>query len=353
METKKSLLLVMLLVPLLTMGAACSFKFGSSAQQGGGVFKSFNQGKDWVPKTAVPMVGGKTASISDVNILRMVMDPQDNKAIYLATLENGLIYTYTGAESWFQVPQLNKGKISSVAVDPSDKCNLYVATGNKIVKSVDCGRTWSDAYYETRVQQEINDVVIDTYDPKIIYAGTSSGDLLKSLDAGKSWTTIERLKKAVRRIVINYYDTRIIYVATKDAGIFKTTNAGATWTDLAKSLKAFPGAQNVVELVLDKTQKDVLVSASQYGLLKTVDGGITWQNLELLTPPKGTSIYSLALDPKNGSNIYYATAATFYKSADAGQTWTTKKLPTAKAASALLVDPIDGNIIYLGTLKLQ
>ncbi|MFH1225980.1 MAG: hypothetical protein V1684_01670 [bacterium] len=353
MKTKKLLLLSMLLVPLLTMGAACGFKFGSTAKQGSGVFKSFNQGKDWVTKVAVPMVGGKTANISSVNVTRLTIDPQDNKALYLGTGENGLFYSYTGAESWFQVPRLNKGKISAVIVDPADKCNLYVATGNRIVKSVDCGRTWFDAYFETRVQQEITDLAIDGYNPQIIYAGTSAGDLLKSADAGKSWMTIERFKKAIRRVLVNYYDTRIIYVATKDAGIFKSTNAGGAWTDLEKGLKAFPGAQNIIELVLDKSQPDVLVLASQYGLLKTIDGGLSWSGLELLTPPKGAMIYSLALDPKNSNNIYYATATTFYKSADAGQTWVTRKLPTDKAASALLVDSVDGNIIYLGTYQLK
>ncbi len=349
---KKLFLIILLIIPLLTLGAACDIKIGKKVTPGGGVFKSANQGNDWLTKSAIPMVGNDL-SITNVNALNLVMDPQDHQALYLGTLENGLFYTYNGAEGWSQVSQLNKGKISAIMVDPADKCNIYAATGNKILKSIDCSRSWQEVYFETRVQQEITDLSIDAYNPKIIYAGTSVGDLLKSTDGGKSWATIERFKSAIERIVINYSDTRVIYIATHDKGIFKTVNGGTDWLNLEAGLKGFPGGKEVIDLIQDKTQRDVLIAASKYGLLKTADGGTIWQAIELLTPPNGAVIYSLAIDPKNGNNIYYGTATTFYKSIDGGKNWVTKKLPTDKAASVLLVDFADSNVIYLGSKKLK
>lgn len=354
MVMKKLFYLILIIIPLLTMGAACDIKIGKQVTPGGGVYKSANQGDTWQAKNAVPVVGDDL-SITNVNVLTMVFDPQDHQAIYLGTLENGLFYTYTGGESWAQVSQLKQGRINSIAVDPIDKCNLYVTFGNKILKSTDCGRNWQDAYYDARAPQglTITDLAIDNYNPQIIYAGASSGDLLKSLDGGKSWATIERFKNQVKKIVINYYDTRLIYVATKDNGIFKTIDSGRNWANLENGLKAFNGGKNIVTLVLDKTQKDVLVAATNYGLLKSTDGGSSWQAIELLTPPGGATIYSLALDPQNANNIYYGTATTFYKTVDGGKTWISKKLPSDKAPSALLVDFASPSVMYMGTMKLK
>ncbi|MFH1173269.1 MAG: hypothetical protein V1692_01945 [bacterium] len=349
---KKALFTILLVVPLLTL-TACSIKLGSKAAPGGGVYKSANQGKDWQIKVAVPNPGNKDLTIISANIVTMAIDPSDNKAIYLGTLEDGLIYSYNGGDGWQSVGQLNKGKVGSIVIDPKDKCTIYAATGNRIVKSTDCNRTWQDAYFETRVQQDITALAIDTYNSQIIYAGTSTGDLLKSLDAGQSWTIAKRFSSLVSQVVVSHNDTRIIYVGTKDKGIFKSLNGGVTWQELVESLKSFPGGKEVAGLVQDLTQKDVLIANTTYGLLKSTDGGQVWQALALLTPPRGATIYSLAIDPQNGNHIYYGTATTFYHSSDGGQNWVTQKLPTDKAASALLVDTKDSNVIYLGTLKLK
>lgn len=349
---KKIFLAILLIAPLLVL-TACDIKIGSKAAPGGGVYKSTNQGKDWQIKVAVPNPANRDVTIIAADILTMTMDPSDNQAIYLGTAEDGLVYSYNGGDGWQLISQINKGQVDSIVVDPKDKCTIYIATGNRVLKSTDCNRTWQDVYFETRIQQDITNLAIDAYNSQIIYAGTSTGDLLKSTDAGKSWTIVKRFESLVSKVVVNHYDTRIIYVATKNKGIFKSLNGGATWQDLSENLKAFPGGKEVFDLAQDLTQNDVLIANTTYGLLKTTDAGNAWQAMELLTPPRGTVIYSLAIDPQNGNNIYYGTATTFYSSSDGGQNWVTKKLPTDKAASAILVDTKDSNIVYLGTKKLK
>jgi photosystem II stability/assembly factor-like uncharacterized protein len=92
---------------------------------------------------------------------------------------------------------------------------------------------------------------------------------------------------------------------------------------------------------------------AKYGLLKTNDGGQTWQAISLITPPASTDIYSVAINPQNNLEIYYATASTFYKTVDGGQNWITRRLPTGAVATYLYVDPLEPNVIYMGMSNLN
>ena len=96
-----------------------------------------------------------------------------------------------------------------------------------------------------------------------------------------------------------------------------------------------------------------ILSASKYGILVSGDSGTTWQPLTLLTAPGRVDIFSVAVNPKKSEDLVYATATTFYKSNDGGRSWESKKLPTSRAASVLLVDAGDRNTIWMGTRKLD
>lgn len=349
---KKIYFVFWLLTAIVLTGQGC-IKFGEGAKKGidGGIFKSTDKGETWAQKVAVAAI--KPSAINNVNVVVAVFDPQDSRTIYLGTGENGLFYTLDGAESWQQAGALSSGRVSAVAVDPKDKCNVYVGTGNKIFKTIDCTRTWQNIYVDTRTDQVVLSLAIDSYNPAIVYAGLSGGDLLKSTDGGASWTIIRRFENPVAKILVNYYDTRIIYVGTSSAGIWKSADGGAAWTDLSEGLRDYDGSMELKNLVLDFSKKDSLVLASKYGLLRTWDGGVTWEPINLLTPPGSVDIYSLALNPQNGNEIYYGTSSTLYKSNDGGVRWVTRKLPTTRTATYLLVDPNNGNVVYLGTTKFQ
>jgi photosystem II stability/assembly factor-like uncharacterized protein len=336
---------------LIFSGASC-VRF-EQPQADGGVFKSTDKGETWQQKVQIATGDPKKkATISNVNVVLMVMDPQNNQTIYLGTTENGLYFTNDGGESW-QRTAFQKGRINAIAIDPKTTCNIYVATGNKIYKTADCIKTWSEIYVETRPNQMVTSLAVDFYDPKIIYAGLSAGELLKSTDEGASWSVIKRFDDKILKILFSAHDSRIIYVATQRNGLWKSTDAGAGWISLNSGIEAFPGAFDFKDLILDLSKKDTLILVSKYGLLKTVDGGSTWQPINLLTPPESIDIFSIAVNPQNGNEIYYGTATTFYKSVNGGERWIPRRLPTGRAATFLLVDPQNPNIIYLGTTKFK
>jgi photosystem II stability/assembly factor-like uncharacterized protein len=349
---KKIYLIPFLAAGLVLMGPGCiSFGGTSSGGTDGGVFKSTDKAENWQQKVAVAAT--KPSAISNVNVVNIVFDPGDSRTIYLGTAENGLFYTTDGGDSWFTGGALSSGKINAIAVDAKNKCNVYASIGNKIFKTSDCLRSWQNVYIDTRADQAVTSLAVDSYNPSLVYAGLSGGDFVKSSDQGGSWTTLKRFENKVSKILVNYYDTRILYVATADRGIWKSTDSGANWTDLSEKINEYNGAKVFKNLLMDFSQRDYLLLVSKYGLLKSTDGGTNWQPISLITPPGSADIISSDINPQNGNEIYYGTATTLYKSVDGGARWVTRKLPTTRAATSLAVDPANGSVVYLGVTKFK
>lgn len=349
----KKMYFVLAVVVFLALGGAGCITIGAPSQTGvdGGVFKSINKGTDWAQVNVVPTATGM-GSLNGINVMDLVFDPQDNNAIYLASAGSGLFYTWDGAKSWKYVDSLGGGYVNSVAVDYKNKCVLYAALQNKIWKSIDCARSWKAMYYDTRADIYVSAVSVDPANSNIVYAGLSGGDILKSTDGGVSWSTIQRIGNKVIKIILHPAKTSIIFAATQNNGVWKSTDGGAKWADLRSKTDKFSNSNTVYDLDMDKEAK-VMYLTAQYGIIVSNDLGENWQKVDLLTPPGATHIYSFAVNPANAAEIYYSTASTFYSSFDGGKNWATKKLPTSRAGTALLVDPQNPSLLYLGTRKFE
>lgn len=341
---------------LLLFLGGCLISIKTEQAVDGGVYKSPDQGDTWTPVSSVYQVGATTKSFASSDITAMVVDPTDRQAIYVGTSDGGLFYTYNGGEAWSQ--SLAKvGNINAIAVDPVDRCIIYAAIDNRVYKSTDCSRHWDYQLIETRdnPNNQITALAIDPYNPRIIYAGTSGSGLFVSEDSAYSWHVNRNFPGRIARILINPKNANIIYLATAGKGLFKSTDHGQTWRNIFEG-KLEQNKNEVFsyrEVILDPTVDDGLFYASSYGLMRSANGGETWQELKLLTPPKTTVIYSLAINPKNGNEIFYGTAEAFYRSSDNGLNWTTRKLPGSRAAKHLLIDPQNPKILFLGVKKVN
>jgi len=339
---------------LLFAGVGCiSFQTGNTPSGGndGGVFKTSDKGEIWAQKAAVSTSGKEAKSIGGLNVVFITQDPQDPNAIYIGTTDNGMFYSYDGGESWSQPSQLSRGKVSSVAVDPKDKCTIYATSSNTLLKSTDCSRTWDVTYLDARPERRTTVVAIDHFNSDIVWTATDGGDILKSFDAGKSWASVQTLKSPVLRLAMSVDDSRRLFAATQRSGLWRTTDGGDNWTDLSESYREFNGTNDFVDLALGISDPAVILHASKYGLIRSTDHGDTWESVELLTPPKSALVYTVALDPKDVNGIYYGTATTFYRSSNGGVNWIPKALPTTRTATALLVDSSNSNVLYMGVTK--
>jgi photosystem II stability/assembly factor-like uncharacterized protein len=335
--------------------AACTVSLGGAGKtnDAGGIFKTINRGDVWVQKGLIPTASGRPGSISGVNTSMMAPDPSDSNAIYLGALENGLFFSYDGAETWQISSQLAKGTVKVLAIDPASKCVIYAGIANRLYKSTDCSRTWLGVYNDNDPKIEVSALAIDQTASNNIYIGTSRGEIIKSNDRGSTWRTLNRTENRIAKIIISPSDSRMVFAASSDKGIYRSADGGESWDNLKNKFKDFKTNQTFRDLVASKEQNSVLFYGVKGGLFKSVNNGDDWTKVNLITSGDSASINAIAVNPSNSNEIYYVTNTTFYRSLDGGVNWATKRLPTVRGGSALLVDQANPNVIYLGVKALK
>ncbi len=335
----------------------CNLAFTPSSKNTGGVFKSYDFGENWQPVNLIKNEKNRKKNISFLNIQVIKLDPQNHKNIYLGSRENGLWYSGNAAESWQNI--FKRGSVLDIALDAKNSGVIYISLGRRIYKSIDLGQKWKLIYLEERERVQINSLAIDPNNNLLLYMGTSHGEVYKTKDGGKSWQAILESEKnsSIQKILINPKNTNIVYVGTKDKGIYRSSNQGQSWINLKnnyydihdkKQVRKYQDVEIFRDLVFDLTQHDALIYASNYGLLKSTDGGKSWRDIKLLTPPRSVIIRSVAADPQDNKKIYYVTKTGLYRTFDAGQTWLTSSLSSSRPANKLAIDYQTPNIVYMG-----
>lgn len=340
---------------IMLMGASCISVGGEEETPttgAAGVFVSTDKAENWQAISSAPTASG-VVDVSGVSVYRLASDPQDPSALYWASRSEGLLFSYDKGKTWQKAAApLNAGFIYAVAVHPIDKCTIYATTGRILYKTTDCSRSWQEVYTEAKQNVVLTSIAIHHASPYEVLLTEDNGTVLKSIDGGKSWQVAERFKdKGLRQIVNDPFQEGVFYVAFDTKGLYKSVDTGETWESLEAPLKKFSGGTKFRRMSFHPFVIDKLYWISDYGILVSEDGGITWESMSLITSPGSAKIYGFVINPKNEDEMYYTATiqnrSTLYKTIDGGRTWTTKRLPSGQIPTALHMDTLN-ELLYVG-----
>jgi photosystem II stability/assembly factor-like uncharacterized protein/PKD repeat protein len=114
--------------------------------------------------------------------------------------------------------------------------------------------------------------------PDILYAGTATTGIWKTVDHGLNWSpvTFDMLVNGLTTLEINHSNPDVVY-GEMLSSIYKTTDGGSIWIPTGNS--AFQNLSlNTADIVMHPTDSAIVWAATDSGLYRTTDGGQTWSS---------------------------------------------------------------------------
>ena len=152
----------------------------------------------------------------------------------------------------------------------------------------------------------------------------------------------------VTGIVIHPQTAEVMYARTDVGGLYRWDVADQDWHQLLSQESVGQKVSLAVESVaLDPSNPNIVYAATGAythkepgNILKSVDGGNTWQVLDISLPMGGNGEWRwagerLAVDPHNNNTVYFGSRTDgLWRSQDGGQSWNqvdTSKIPVGKS----------------------
>lgn len=337
-------------------GQPNTFYFGSV---GGGLWKSTNAGRTWLPVFDSQAV----ASIGAIGV-----SPSNPEIVYVGTGEcdmrdsiafgDGMYKTGDGGHTWKHIGLEATRQIARVLVDPKNPDIVFVAAlghaygpspDRGVYRSRDGGATWQKVLFKNNSVGAI-DLAFDPENAQVIYAAlwatrrppwyiynpsnSPGSGIFKSSDGGTTWQplTAGLPSEGVGRIgvAVAPANAKRIYaiVDAKEGGLFRSDDAGANWTRISSDNRVWGRGWYFGKVTVDPQNPDV-VYVSNTALYKSIDAGKSWTPIK--GAPGGDDYHQLWIFPNDPGRMVLASDQGAIVSVDGAATWSSwYNQPTAQ-----------------------
>jgi photosystem II stability/assembly factor-like uncharacterized protein len=180
-----------------------------------------------------------------------------------------------------------------------DRGDTWKAISGDLTRQIDrnklpvMGKVWGpDAVAKNQSTSFYGNIVALSESPKkegLIYVGTDDGLIQVTSDGGGSWTKYETFtgvpeKTYVSRLAASNFDATTVYASFENHKnedfkpyLLKSTDAGKTWTSIAGDL---PESGPLLAFAEDTVNSNLLFAGTETGAFFTIDGGKHWVQLK-------------------------------------------------------------------------
>ncbi len=186
--------------------------------------------------------------------------------------------------------------------------------------------------------------------PNVLYAGTEPGEVYQSTDGGLNWLPVSQGYRfsGVEAVAVDPTDPQVCFAAN-GWNLMRTVDGGLSWQTVLTETNLWPH-----EILVVPTDPDVVLVAGDAGIFRSADGGDTW--LQVLAG----KAWDLKMRPGSTGTVHalrHAAAlerAEFWTSADTGRSfslrdngWYASSDPDRFAGGGrLAVTPADPDRVY-------
>lgn len=277
----------------------------------------------------------------DLVVDNLVFHPDDPDVLYAACWElrsnrGRLFRTRDGGSSWRDVsPTEYRSAIRALAIAPSDPRVMALGITEGVLLSLDEGRTWDRITRGYRSLYNVESLAFDPLDSNTLYVGTWRLGW-KTPNLGKKWVPMHQgmyFDSDMFSLLVNPARPSLLY-ASACTGVYRSTNAGEKWVKLKNGLPT--EAKRTRTLHLDFTNPEVVYAGTTAGLYASRDGGDVWRRLigDLV-------VNAVTTQPSNPQLVVVgADDAGILRSVDGGKTFEPANEGFVhRQISALAVDP--------------
>ncbi|HVR99348.1 MAG TPA: hypothetical protein VMW27_22190 [Thermoanaerobaculia bacterium] len=264
---------------------------------------------------------------STLSVLVMLRRDPVSGTIYTANERGGIFRSTDGGDTWQDARRgPAQAEVEAFLAIPGEGSAPLLLAGRRftgLVRSRNFGRTW----VEMPQLEFVTALAADPGDPSHLFAaGLASGThILESHDRGATWTSVARLDLGlITRFAIHPYRPQVLYAGTQSVGIWKSLDGGRTWQSASFGLpfgppcdRTFCPSDPVTELLINPRDPNMLWTVFSGKLLRSTNGGKGWARVQ---GPRGFA--ALSLDPRRPGTLYAIGDGNLQRSTDHGVTWT-------------------------------
>lgn len=252
--------------------------------------------------------------------------------------ERGTILRSTdNGMTWQAAASLAGGTLTGISFAPTTTPQAGWAVGHDalILATKDAGRTWTKQYQSENLQDSFLDVL--ALDEQHVLAVGAYGLCLETKDGGRSWAQRKLSDDDNHFNRLSRRPDGTLYLAGESGTLLRSGDAGATWTKLTAPYEgSFYG-------VLPLDQNILLAHGLRGHVHRSTDNGATWQKISTPQPV----LYAAAAQLKGNLLVLGGAARTLVFSRDAGRTFVAYPEPPTTVVAELIELP-DGGLLALG-----